>query len=66
MKLTFVPQWAVTDLESCFPPHSCMGSPRTEKGTILAAFAWTLPTEQELLKTALRMEGSGTTWERAE
>lgn len=42
MKLTFVPQWAVTDLESCFPPHSCMGSPRTEKGTILAAFAWTL------------------------
>ena len=42
MDMTFTPEWTVTDLESCLLPHTQVGSPRTEKGTLLAASAFNL------------------------
>lgn len=36
MELNFIPQWAVTDLESCFPSHTFMGSPRTGGAGLLS------------------------------
>lgn len=42
MDLTFTPERTVTDLASSLPPHTCTGSPRTEKGALLAASALNL------------------------
>ena len=63
---TFIPQWTVTDLESCFPPHTLVGSPKTEKGAILGSSALSLACGAESLKTEPGIERSGTTWRIAE
>ena len=46
IELTFIPQWAVTDLESCFLPHTFVGNPKTEKGIILGPLLGVLPVVQ--------------------
>lgn len=35
--MAFTPEWTVTDLESYLLPHTQVGGPRTEKGTLAAS-----------------------------
>lgn len=62
MELTFIPQRTVADLESCFPPCTYTGSPRTEKEHHLGHFCFESSLGAEPLKTAQGMEELGKTW----
>lgn len=60
MDVAFTPEWTVTDLESYLLPHTQVGGPRTEKGTLAASAL------KSCLKTAPGMGGSSTTQGTAE
>lgn len=61
---TCVCVYAVTELESYFPPHSYVRSSRTEEGVNLTVSVLSLGCGVEHTETAPGIGGSGTTWEQ--